>query len=865
MKTFATLEGHKLLFGPVPEGVRFIVIPKGPVQADGILDIFGLGINFSNLLRTIAEIDMPGGFRGEDWDTSIRREAGQIRLKFAIKNNPSKTFETGLSQTDSQEIVSLLHRIVSGKENVFNTEIEDPLPGSPLVGRNDKCPCGSGKKFKKCCIHKVPELPEELQIFSSVDDHPTQDLLKHVRRDPSALGDPDFWLTLGASLGSSNNYELAILAMERGLKIQPNDHSALANYAATLGAVGRNEEALEILKKLPNASGEFSVLLGNVLVALDRPDAALPHYERSIEFDSKFAFAWIRLLGVLKDLQSSLYEYWVERARRAFPEHPTIAYEYALFLVKENRIEELAEAAWVEGLKFIPDPLVMGRGQEQTRHIVCVQTLHAIASAIANWDSDKLEIADKVLRSAPTSWNLCDPAHQLALTARVFGRRDLVWSASRRFCEGCQSGRLNRVALQGFLAQASTTAGDFEGALKDIEIGLRENSEDLALLNVQWWCLDEVGRPEEALPIALHCAEQRPDIPHIFYNTGFVAGKIGRIATARDCYEKEIVRSQNFLMSYENLALLHLLNGDDDSAQEVFNRWQALAEEHNVKDLISLKARKFEGLVEFVRDNRGDFALAAKVKSLNETSEPFFGAHTRIPERRPTRDELVAVLTKGTHHERLELTQHLDWERRGDHSVTITLLEKELPGLRAMSVEALRSIVEAQEQIDENARADFAPACMAFCKALEIILFQGVFVVFREDIKKSQNGPEVLAEAAEQSADWFSGFKRFVCKDAPLELGSMEFNLRNLTGSGPEKVRVLAVFKEWLLIRGFAWLLELDHLEQLKQLAKRYRNPAVHHSVCDITQVREAKNGVLRILRPLLAVLDDQDVSSGES
>jgi len=23
----------------------------------------------------------------------------------------------------------------------------------PRVGRNDPCPCGSGKKFKKCCLH----------------------------------------------------------------------------------------------------------------------------------------------------------------------------------------------------------------------------------------------------------------------------------------------------------------------------------------------------------------------------------------------------------------------------------------------------------------------------------------------------------------------------------------------------------------------------------------------------------------------------------------------------------------------------------------------------------------------------------------
>ena len=28
-------------------------------------------------------------------------------------------------------------------------------PGTgPKVGRNDPCPCGSGKKFKKCCLDK---------------------------------------------------------------------------------------------------------------------------------------------------------------------------------------------------------------------------------------------------------------------------------------------------------------------------------------------------------------------------------------------------------------------------------------------------------------------------------------------------------------------------------------------------------------------------------------------------------------------------------------------------------------------------------------------------------------------------------------
>lgn len=25
------------------------------------------------------------------------------------------------------------------------------------VGRNDNCPCGSGKKFKKCCLWRYPD------------------------------------------------------------------------------------------------------------------------------------------------------------------------------------------------------------------------------------------------------------------------------------------------------------------------------------------------------------------------------------------------------------------------------------------------------------------------------------------------------------------------------------------------------------------------------------------------------------------------------------------------------------------------------------------------------------------------------------
>lgn len=35
---------------------------------------------------------------------------------------------------------------------IFLRGKQNPLRQGPKVGRNDACPCGSGKKFKKCCL-----------------------------------------------------------------------------------------------------------------------------------------------------------------------------------------------------------------------------------------------------------------------------------------------------------------------------------------------------------------------------------------------------------------------------------------------------------------------------------------------------------------------------------------------------------------------------------------------------------------------------------------------------------------------------------------------------------------------------------------
>ncbi len=44
---------------------------------------------------------------------------------------------------------------LEGEEELLEkTEKVEPIHSEPKPGRNDPCPCGSGKKYKNCCAKK---------------------------------------------------------------------------------------------------------------------------------------------------------------------------------------------------------------------------------------------------------------------------------------------------------------------------------------------------------------------------------------------------------------------------------------------------------------------------------------------------------------------------------------------------------------------------------------------------------------------------------------------------------------------------------------------------------------------------------------
>jgi hypothetical protein len=60
-------------------------------------------------------------------------------------------------------------------------KIQPLVRSYPKQGRNDLCNCGSGKKYKKCClpVHKVPpELPESPSALKQVLEELEQSKIK---------------------------------------------------------------------------------------------------------------------------------------------------------------------------------------------------------------------------------------------------------------------------------------------------------------------------------------------------------------------------------------------------------------------------------------------------------------------------------------------------------------------------------------------------------------------------------------------------------------------------------------------------------------------------------------------------------------
>ena len=206
-------------------------------------------------------------------------------------------------------------------------------------GRNDPCPCGSGKKFKNCCAGKstviqvqAPPLSECEQLVALFDagrfaevqsraqslssHYPQsgfvwhmlgcalelqgQDGLSALQKATQLLpGDAGAHNNLGAALNDRGQLDGAVASYHRALALNPDyaeAHYNLGNAQTDLGqlhdAVASYRRALAI--KPDHAAAHSN--LGNAQKNLGHLDEAVTSYRRALEINPDFADAHSNLL-----------------------------------------------------------------------------------------------------------------------------------------------------------------------------------------------------------------------------------------------------------------------------------------------------------------------------------------------------------------------------------------------------------------------------------------------------------------------------------------------------------------------------------------------------------------------------------------
>lgn len=259
------------------------------------------------------------------------------------------------------------------------------------LGRNHLCHCGSGKKYKQCCLHHEEKISFELQslqkkiakwfgfglrayeqghlslavrvcqkVLRLVPDHSECLHLMalaslHAGQDTKALGyvrraleispfDANCHNTLGVILGQQARLDDAAASYRQALSIQPDYAEAYANLGEILRMQGRIEEALQALQKAIAIKPDYAEAhwnLGLVRQFQGNMDGAITSFRRATLLKPNYAEACGNL-GAALFLKGELREAeeWMQRTLSIRPDIAEVHCNLGFLRMTESKEEE---------------------------------------------------------------------------------------------------------------------------------------------------------------------------------------------------------------------------------------------------------------------------------------------------------------------------------------------------------------------------------------------------------------------------------------------------------------------------------------------------------------------------------------------
>ncbi|MGD8692600.1 MAG: SEC-C metal-binding domain-containing protein [Syntrophobacterales bacterium] len=151
------------------------------------------------------------------------------------------------------------------------------------IGRNEPCPCGSGKKYKKCCLRKHEKIKDLLR--GSVE---------FQEPEPEEEGPPEY-VVKGFDLLAANNYQEAISYASDLISTYPEDDRIHDTLATAYLTTRQHDEAIAICRSRWEVAKEektFFIEHGRHKRLSEGDDGEAPHFYAPETWLEKY---WIAL------------------------------------------------------------------------------------------------------------------------------------------------------------------------------------------------------------------------------------------------------------------------------------------------------------------------------------------------------------------------------------------------------------------------------------------------------------------------------------------------------------------------------------------------------------------------------------------
>jgi Flp pilus assembly protein TadD len=240
------------------------------------------------------------------------------------------------------------------------------------TGRNDPCPCGSGRKYKQCCqrqddaqtVKRSVGVPSTQNLIKEAIEHQRagrlpqaaaiyQQILRSEPTNPDALHllgliaqetgqlntaielirlassikpSGAMYYNLGVALHAQGELDAAAESYRKAIALNPNDAKVHGNLGAVLQGQGKFDDAIKSYHRAlvldPRNAGAHSNL-GVALETQGDVDAAIDHYRRSLALNSNEASTYNNLGNALRTREQ--LDEAVESLRKAIALKPDYA------------------------------------------------------------------------------------------------------------------------------------------------------------------------------------------------------------------------------------------------------------------------------------------------------------------------------------------------------------------------------------------------------------------------------------------------------------------------------------------------------------------------------------------------------------